>query len=49
MLSGSLNPDDKAMALEKYTDMVYGFYLKPLSVNAIIEIVNKYFPEKAII
>ena len=49
MLSGSLNPDDKAMALEKYTDMVYGFYLKPLSVNAIIEIINKYFPEKAII
>jgi|GEM_PF-3784614 len=49
MLSGSLNPDDKSMAAEKYADMVYGFYLKPLNEKAIIDIINKHFPEKAII
>jgi CheY-like chemotaxis protein len=49
MLTGSLNPDDKAMAIEKYADIVYGFYVKPLTENAIIEIRNKHFSAEDII
>ena len=48
MLSGSLNPDDRAIALERYADLVFGFYLKPLNEKTINEIINRYFPENAI-
>lgn len=43
MLTGSLNPDDKALALDKFSDIIAGFCIKPLSESVFREIVDKHF------
>ncbi len=43
MLTGSLNPDDYKLAIEKYNDIVTGFRIKPLTDTIFTEIVRKYF------
>lgn len=45
MLTGSMNPDDRAMAIEQYGDLVTGFRIKPLTQDMIREIVKEYFPD----
>jgi CheY-like chemotaxis protein len=45
MLTGSMNPDDRAQATEQYGDLVAGFGIKPLTVEVVRDILNKYFPE----
>jgi CheY-like chemotaxis protein len=44
MLTGSLNPDDRALASEHYADLVTGFRIKPLTEDAVKDIVKEYFP-----
>ena len=44
MLTGSVNPDDRALATEQYADLVAGFRIKPLTEDVIREIVREYFP-----
>ena len=43
MLTGSLNPDDRAKATEEYSDLVTGYKIKPLVDTAFLEIVQTYF------
>jgi CheY-like chemotaxis protein len=43
MLTGSLNPDDKTMALENYSDLVTGYRVKPLLDTSFLEIVQSHF------
>jgi CheY-like chemotaxis protein len=43
MLTGSLNPDDRALATEHYADLVTGFCIKPLSETVVLDIVKEYF------
>ena len=43
MLTGSLNPDDKTTALEKYSDLVTGYRVKPLVDTSFLEIVQSHF------
>jgi CheY-like chemotaxis protein len=43
MLTGSLNPDDRAKATEQYADLVTGFRIKPLTEAVIFEIIKEYF------
>jgi CheY-like chemotaxis protein len=43
MLTGSLNPDDRLLATEKYSDLVTGYKIKPLVDTAFLEIVQTYF------
>ncbi|MCW3127704.1 MAG: Two-component response regulator [Bacteroidetes bacterium] len=43
MLTGSLNPDDRARATEQYADLVTGFRIKPLTETIIQEIAREYF------
>jgi CheY-like chemotaxis protein len=43
MLTGSLNPDDKTLALEQYSDLVTGYRVKPLVDTAFLEIVQSHF------
>ena len=43
MLTGSINPEDHERAAIEYSDIITGFYLKPLSVKTIHEIIEKYF------
>ena len=46
MLTGSLNPDDQALAHEKYPDLVTGFCIKPLTEAVFLDIVKKYFQQQ---
>lgn len=43
ILTGSLNPDDFKLAMEKYGDLITGFRLKPLVDSTFIDIVEHYF------
>ena len=43
MLTGSLNPDDRALATEQFADLVTGFRVKPLRENVILDIQQEYF------
>lgn len=43
ILTGSLNPDDFKLAMEKYGDLITGFRLKPLLDTIFIDIVEHYF------
>jgi CheY-like chemotaxis protein len=43
MLTGSLNPDDKARANELYADLITGFCIKPLSETVFKGIVKNHF------
>jgi CheY-like chemotaxis protein len=43
MLTGSLNPDDRALAREQYSDLVTDFRIKPLTEKVIQDIVREYF------
>ena len=43
MLTGSLNPDDKARANEEYSDLITGFRIKPLAESVVQEIAKEYF------
>jgi CheY-like chemotaxis protein len=43
MLTGSLNPDDKEKAMEKYKELVSGFYIKPITVDLLKELKKQYF------
>ena len=43
ILTGSLNPDDFKLAMEKYGDVITGFRLKPLLDTIFIDIVEHYF------
>lgn len=45
MLTGSMNPDDRALAVEQYGDLVSGFRIKPLTQDVVSELVKEYFPE----
>lgn len=45
MLSGSMNPDDQTTAHEKYSDLVTGFCVKPLTDEIILGIKKQYFPD----
>jgi CheY-like chemotaxis protein len=47
MLTGSLNPDDKSKALEKYADLVAGYRVKPLVDTSFLEIVQSHFSESS--
>jgi CheY-like chemotaxis protein len=43
MLTGSLNPDDRAHAAEQYADLVTGFRIKPLTKETISDIIKEHF------
>jgi CheY-like chemotaxis protein len=43
MLTGSLNPDDEAMANKQFSDLVTGFRIKPLSPSVFMDIVAEHF------
>lgn len=43
MLTGSINPDDKAMAEDKFSDLISGFCIKPLAESVFRDILEKYF------
>jgi CheY-like chemotaxis protein len=43
ILTGSLNPDDFKLAMEKYGDIITGFRLKPLMDTIFTDIVEHYF------
>ena len=43
ILTGSLNPDDFKLAMEKYGDIITGFRLKPLVASIFTDIVEHYF------
>lgn len=45
MLTGSMNPDDRALAMEQYGDMVAGFRIKPLTKDVVADILKEYFPD----
>ena len=45
MLTGSLNPDDRARATEQYNDLVTGYKVKPLVDTAFLEIVQTHFKD----
>ena len=42
MLTGSLNPDDYTTATEKYSDLVSGFRIKPLTDTIFLDIVQHH-------
>ena len=43
MLTGSLNPDDRTLAAERYADLITGFCIKPLTESVVLDIVKEYF------
>ena len=43
MLTGSLNPDDRTLATEKYADLITGFRIKPLTDEVITDIIKEFF------
>ena len=43
ILTGSLNPDDYRLAMEKYSDIITGFRIKPLLDTIFIDIAQNYF------
>ena len=43
MLTGSLNPDDRARANEEYSDLITAFRIKPLAESVVQEIAKEYF------
>jgi CheY-like chemotaxis protein len=43
MLTGSMNPDDRARASTEYADMITGFKIKPLTEKIIHDIIAEYF------
>ncbi len=43
ILTGSLNPGDFKLAMEKYGDLITGFRLKPLGDSVFTDIVEHYF------
>lgn len=43
MLTNSLNPDDEKMAKDKYAREIKGYINKPLTVETLNEIIEKYF------
>jgi CheY-like chemotaxis protein len=45
MLTGSMNPDDRALATEQYGDLVAGFSIKPLTQDVVKDIVKEYFSD----
>lgn len=44
MLTGSLNPDDRARAQGEYSDLITDFRIKPLSEEVVQALVREYFP-----
>ncbi len=44
MLTGSLNPDDRARAEGEYSDLITDFRIKPLSEEVVQALVQEYFP-----
>ncbi len=44
MLTGSLNPDDRARAAAEYSDLITDFRIKPLSEEVVQALVQEYFP-----
>ncbi len=44
MLTGSLNPDDRARAAAEYSDLITDFRIKPLSEVVVKTLVQEYFP-----
>ena len=44
MLTGSLNPDDRARAATEYADLITDFRIKPLSEEVVQALVREYFP-----
>jgi len=44
MLTSSLNPNDEKMAKEKFSDEIIEFRNKPLTVEMLNEITERYFP-----
>lgn len=44
MLTGSLNPDDRARATAEYSDLITDFRIKPLSEEVVKTLVQEYFP-----
>ena len=45
MLTGSLNPDDRTLAAERYADLITGFCIKPLTESVVLDIVKEYFSD----
>jgi CheY-like chemotaxis protein len=43
ILTGSVNPDDFKLVMEKYGDLITGFRLKPLAETTFKDIVEHYF------
>jgi CheY-like chemotaxis protein len=43
MLTTSVNPVDRKLALENYGDMIIGFHTKPLTKEVFNEIAERYF------
>lgn len=46
MLTGSLNPDDRARAEAEYSDLITDFRIKPLSEEVVTTLVQEYFPAR---
>jgi CheY-like chemotaxis protein len=43
ILTGSVNPNDFKLAMEKYGELITGFRLKPLVETVFVDIVEHYF------